>query len=224
MLRLFVLLLILANGLYFAWTDNLLRPYGFAPTAQREPQRIAQQIHPQAVRVVAPADAKRADAQLQAELASKECLQAGPFSDEQATVVRTALEAALPAGTWQLQVNQIAERWIVYMGKFSSAESLAKKREELAVMHLTLHSLKNPDLQIGLSLGGFDNQADAQAELARLNLRGIRTARVVQESPARQQTLLRLPAVTAELKAQLSALQPALAGLTLQTCAVAPKP
>lgn len=63
------------------------------------------------------------------------------------------------------------------MGKFANAEGLAKKREELA-MRLVPQGLNNADLEIGLSLGGFDSQSAAQAELARLSLRGIRTARV----------------------------------------------
>jgi hypothetical protein len=78
--------------------------------------------------------------------------------------------------------------------------------------------LNNPSLEIGLSLGGFDNQAAAQAELARLILRGIRTARVVQERDQEQQTLLKLPALTQEMKLHLNDLKPALAGRTLRAC------
>jgi hypothetical protein len=78
--------------------------------------------------------------------------------------------------------------------------------------------LKNPDLEIGLSLGGFETQDGALAELARLNLRGIRTARVVQESLPGQQTSLKLPALTQEMKMHLGDLKPALAGKSLHSC------
>jgi hypothetical protein len=44
MLRLLVLALLLANGVYFAWGNSLLLPYGFGPTQQGEPQRLSQQI------------------------------------------------------------------------------------------------------------------------------------------------------------------------------------
>jgi hypothetical protein len=54
MLRLLVLLLILANGLYFAWSEGMLRAYGFAPAQQREPQRLTQQVRPEAIRVLTP--------------------------------------------------------------------------------------------------------------------------------------------------------------------------
>lgn len=218
MLRLFVLTLILANGAYFAWSQGMLRSYGFAPTSQREPQRLAQQVRPEALRILTPAEIKRVEAQAQADLAPKECLQAGPFDDAQAAELRKVLETALAPGSWQLQVSTVPARWIVYMGKFASAEGLAKKREELAVMRLVPQSLNNPSLEIGLSLGGFDSQAAAQAELARLILRGIRTARVVQERDQEQQTLLKLPALTQEMKLHLNDLKPTLAGRTLRAC------
>lgn len=218
MLRLLVLILILSNGVYFAWSEGMLQPYGFAPNQQRELQRLAQQVNPEALRVLTSSEAKRTEAMVVTDLAHKECLQAGPFDDAQAGVLRTALEATLAPGTWQLQMTQVPARWIVYMGKFSSAQALEKKREELAAMRLVPQALSNPDLEIGLSLAGFDSQADAQAELSRLNLRGIRTAKVVQERPEGQQTVLKLPALTSDMKAHLTELKPALSGRSLKAC------
>lgn len=49
-----MLLLVLANAGYFAWSKNLLAPYGFAPASQSEPHRLAQQIHPEALRITVP--------------------------------------------------------------------------------------------------------------------------------------------------------------------------
>jgi hypothetical protein len=218
MLRLFVLILILVNGVYFAWSEGMLRPAGFGPAQQQEPQRLSQQIKPDAVRVLTPQEFKRIEGQMQADLVPKECLQAGPFDDAQAGVLRHALESALPPGTWQLDSVRVAARWIVYMGKFANAEGLAKKREELSAMRLVAQSLSNPELEIGLSLGGFDTQVAANAELAKLNLRGIRTAKVVLEHPEGQQTQLKLPAVTSELKPRLGDLKVALAGKALRPC------
>ena len=61
-MRLLVLFLILANGLYFAWSDGWLRAYGFAPAPQSEPQRMAQQIRPEALRVLTPSEFRRVEA------------------------------------------------------------------------------------------------------------------------------------------------------------------
>ena len=51
MLRLTVLLLLLANGGYFAWSQGLLLPWGYGPLQQSEPQRLRQQIRPEALRI-----------------------------------------------------------------------------------------------------------------------------------------------------------------------------
>lgn len=218
MLRLLVLLLILVNGVYFAWGEGMLRAYGFAPAQQSEPQRLVQQIHPEALRTLTPDEFKRVEAQVQADLAPKECLQAAPFDDAQATTLRHALESAFAPGSWQLDAVVVPARWIVYMGKYANADALAKKRGELAAMNVVAQSVNSPALEMGLSLGAFETQADATAELNRLSLRGIRTARVVQEILQGPQSQLKLPALTPEMKARLNDLKPALAGRPLKSC------
>lgn len=218
MLRLFVLILMLANGLYFAWSEGYLRAYGFAPAQQREPQRMVQQIRPEAIQMLTSVEARRADAQAQADQVPKECLLAEPFDDAQAATLRQALETTLSPGSWQINTVAVSARWIVYMGKFASAEQLSKKRDELAAMRLVPQSLNNPDLELGFSLGGFDTQAEATAELTKLSLRGIRTAKVVQERQEGNQNQLRLPAVTTDIRNRLADLKTALAGRVLRSC------
>jgi hypothetical protein len=218
MLRLLVLLLILANGVYFAWSEGMLRAYGFAPAQQREPQRLAQQVRPDAIRVLTPAEFKRVEAQVHAELVPKECLMAGPFDDAQVASLRRVLESALAPDAWHIDTITVPARWIVYMGKFANAEALAKKQGELAAMKLVPQALTNPDLEIGLSLGGFATQAEATAELNKLTLRGIRTAKVLLERQEGKLSQLKLPAVTAEMKAQLADFKPSLAGKPLHSC------
>lgn len=218
MLRLLVLALILANGLYFAWGDGWLRPYGMGPAIQREPQRVSQQIKPDALRMLTPSEIKRVEAQVQADLAPKECLQAGPFDDAQVVQLRAALESAIGPDGWQFDTVVVPARWIVYMGKFANNDALAKKRSELQAMNLALHGLVNPALEIGLSLGSFESQAAANAELARLGARGIRTARVVQELAERRLNQVRLPATSEAMKQRLADVKPALAGKSWTAC------
>jgi cell division protein FtsN len=53
MLRWAVALLLLANGLYFAWMQGLLAAFGWPPPADpREPQRLERQIAPERVRLL----------------------------------------------------------------------------------------------------------------------------------------------------------------------------
>ena len=52
MLRLFVLVLVLLNGLYFVWSQGWLRIFDFAPAQQTEPHRMWEQINPDALRLL----------------------------------------------------------------------------------------------------------------------------------------------------------------------------
>ena len=218
MLRFLVLFLVLANGAYYAWSNGLLRGYGFAPASHAEPQRVAQQLRPEAIRLLKPDEAHRAEAAPPVAAKPAECLQAGVFSDAQTTRLRSTLESALPVGTWLLDGAVEPARWIVYMGKYPNADALAKKRAELASLNLRFEPLSNPSLEIGLSLGGFETQAAATAALAGLSQRGVRTARVVQERAEFRGSLLKIPAVDDAIKARLDEIKPLLAGKTLRTC------
>ncbi|MFM6991896.1 MAG: SPOR domain-containing protein [Rhodoferax sp.] len=218
MLRLLVLVLLLANGLFFAWSNGLLRAYGFAPAPVSEPQRMTQQIRPDSIKLLNASEIKRVEAQVQADLAPKECLQAGPFEDAQLAALRKALESTLPSGAWKLETVKLPARWIVYMGKYATADLLTKKRTELTGMGIKSESVNNPALDIGLSLGGFDTEAAAKAELARLAPQGIRTAKVVQEREEGSASMLKLPALTEMLRAKLTDLKPVLAGKSFKTC------
>ena len=218
MLRLLLLALILANGAYYAWSHALLRAWGLAPALQSEPQRMAQQIKPDSLRVLSAAEIKTVEAQVAAEREPRTCLQAGPFDDTQAATLRHALDATLTGGTWQFDPVVIPARWIIYMGKYPNSELRQKKQAELAAMNLTTEPLQNPSLEIGLSLGGFDSQAAATARLGQLNQRGIHTAHVVQERTQFPANRLRLPSLTESQKSRLGEIKAALAGRTLTNC------
>ena len=218
MLRLLALALLLANGVYFAWGNGLLAPYGFGPTPQSEPQRLAQQIQPEAVKLLSAKEFKRIEDQIKEDQDRKECLQAGPFDEPQSTALRQALGDALPAEAWQLDEETISPRWIIYMGKYANADALAKKRAEVAAMNIKTEGLANASLEPGFSVGGFETKAEADAALARLSTRGLHTARVVQERMQSVVFQLKLPAVNAALKPKLADLSSALAGKTLHAC------
>ncbi|MCY7308519.1 MAG: SPOR domain-containing protein [Rhodoferax sp.] len=218
MLRFLVLLLLLLNATYFTWSHNLLRAYGFAPTAQTEPQRVAQQIRPELVRILTPDDARRADSNRPGAARPTECLLAGLFDDAQSAQVNQAAQALLPAGTWLLEPVAEPARWIIYLGKYPDANTLEKKRSELAALKLPFEALANPSLEFGLSLGGFATEAQARQELATLTQRGLRTATVVQERAERRGTLLRIPVADDAIRPQLEALKPALGAQALRAC------
>ncbi|MEO7941104.1 MAG: SPOR domain-containing protein [Burkholderiaceae bacterium] len=220
MLRLLVLLLVLINAGYYAWSHDMLRAYGFGPVHQEEPQRLSQQIRPDAL-VIGSANPQQPPPNPTAVVAppvAASCLQAGLFDATQAQALRQRIPSVLPDGAWSLDEVVVPPRWIVYMGKFADAQAVAKKRAELVALNLPVEPLLNPAFAPGLSLGGFDSQALAQAELAGLVKRGVRTAQVVQESAESRASMLRITPVDETVRARLDDLRPMLAGKTLQPC------
>lgn len=217
MLRLVVVLLVLANGGYFAWSQGWLRGYGLGPAPQREAFRLEQQVRPDAVQILSAAEALQAEAVPRASSAG-ECLQAGVFTDLQAAALRQAALAALPEGSWQMEATTEPARWIVYMGKYPDSATLARKRAELAALQLRFEPLSNAALAYGLSLGGFDTRAEAEAHLAVLGRRGVKTASVVQEHQELRGFRFKVPAADEALKARLGELRIPLVGKALRSC------
>ena len=218
MLRFFVLLLVLANGSYFAWSQGLLRAYGFAPAATNEPQRMAQQVQPEGLRVMTPDEVKRFEPAPQANVKAGECLQAGLFNEADSAALRSKLEATLPVGSWTLDAVVEPARWIVYMGKYPTPEALAKKRAELASKNVRFESVSNPALEPGISLGGYETQAAADIALDVLARRGVRTARVVQDRFEVSSALLKITAADEAIRAKLDDLKAALGSKPLKPC------
>lgn len=214
MLRLLVLLLLLVNAAYYAWSQNLLAPIGLAPEQQSEPQRLAQQIRPEAIRIVPGEEARRIEV---AAAKVPECLQAGLFTADQADSLKDAL-AGWPAGSWSIEPGSEPPRWIVYMGKLPDAAALDKKKAELRAMNVSFEPVANATLEPGLSLGGYPTEAAAKQQLEALTQKGVRTAKVVLERPEASGEVLKLPAVDDTLRARLDDLKSALAGKPLKTC------
>lgn len=225
MLRLIVLLLLLANGLYFAWSQGLLQIYGLAPVQQSEPQRLWQQLHPERIRLLSAEEIKRQDAQAAAvntAIKANECLQAGLFTEAQVAALRAAL-GALPSDSWRFEAGLEPARWIVYMGKFTDNELMNKKQAELRGLNIRLEPLGNPALAPGLSLGGFPTEAQARTALDQFAQRGVRTARVVQERAEVRGQWLMFPQADAALKQRLEAGKASLlAGQALRACPKSP--
>jgi hypothetical protein len=215
MLRLAVLVLALANAAYFAWSQGLLASWGIAPAQQSEPQRLEQQIKPQALRVLPLEEARRVE--LAASAKAAECLQAGPLEAGQLGAVKQVLDA-WPSDSWSLEPAVEPPHWIIYMGKYAGVEAVSRKKAELRQMGISFEPLSNPALEPGLSLGGFASQQDATAQMDSLVQRGVHTAKVVQERPESRGQLLKLLAVDDLVRTRLDDLKPALAGKPLRAC------
>ena len=217
MLRLIVLVLLLANGGYYAWSQGLLLPWGLGPAQQAEPQRLQQQVRPEAVRVLKPEELRRFEAQLAQAPRPPECLASAMLDDAQVAPLRSVLES-WPAGSWSLEAVAEPARWIVYMGKYADVEAVARKRAELRQLGISFEAPPSPELEPGLSLGTFPSEAAANQQLAGLGAKGVRTARVLQARPEHRGQRLLLPAVDDTLRPRLEELKAPLASKPLRPC------
>jgi len=185
---------------------------GLGQTTQREPERLQRQVHPEWVQVLpapaASAALAAADAAASAARATH-CLQAGPFANGEAEVAeRTLRDAGIAPAAWQAIRTEAPGAYMVYMGRYGDRELLQRKRDEVRRMRLEVEELRSPpELVPGLSLGRFDGKPAADAALARMVQRGVRTARVIMLRAPQNQTLIRLPAADGTLRARLAGLR-----------------
>ena len=220
-MRFLVAALLLANLAFYAWTQGWLDDVvGVRAAGEREPERLARQVHPELIRSLSSieAAASRAASAVADALGTAGangetapvCLQAGPFTPAEIVPAEAALVAALPAPAAGRYANVRSEQpgvWLVYMGRFADVEAVRQKEEELGRIHVAYEELLEPsELAPGLSLGRYDSKAAAEAALNRLVQRGVRTGRVAQLVPPGVVHRLRVEHADAALKAQLAAL------------------
>lgn len=203
MLRALVVLLLLANGLYFAWVSGWL---GAAPRqAEREPQRLAAQVTPEAVTVLPP---KRASAAVQAAReAALVCLESGPFEEPQLGQAEYRLAEALVAPDAVQRIEPgTPVQWIVFGGRYPEAGPRNSREDELRRLGLKFERLTSPpELAPGFVLSRHDSREAAEAWLKEKTPGALRGARVVSLPGPAQGTLLRVPRLGPEQAEKLLA-------------------
>lgn len=217
------MLLLLANAGLWAWRHGTFGnvPGGSETDAGREPQRLAQQVEPERLRLLNPPGSPPAN------LAAEPETPASAAPDPTETPPTPAAEAppvaAEPRACWQLAAlppaqaeslrrtadgetglrgrsTEVAatlpERWIVYLGTFPSAEALQRRRAELRQAGLDQREVNAPALSPGLALGTYSTEDAARKALQDTQRQGVRDARVVQERPETRVITLRWPDLT----------------------------
>jgi hypothetical protein len=211
-LRVWVLLLLLANLGFFVWSQGALDGMlGLRAGGDREPERLARQFQPQTVRIVPPAEVGAV-----ASGAEPACLEAGPYSQADAALAEGVLQLALPSGSWARRDVEQPGQWLVYLGRFASAEALQKKAEELRRLQAPVDDVQSPpELAPGLSLGRFDSRTAAEQVLAQWTQRGLRGARVVTLSEPATMVALRVDRADPALAARVAAVSAEVKGQPL---------
>jgi hypothetical protein len=206
MLRAVVALLLLANLVFFGWSQGWLAPVLGAPhQGEREPERLAAQVHPELVTVL---PAKAASAAVAAARAVT-CLEAGPLAEADLPAAEAAL-APLPAASWTREPAAPPPLWLLYAPRAADAAARRAREAELRRLGLTFEALAAPAAPTewagALVLSRHASRAEAEAALAALPAastpKGLRVG-TLPAPPAQQ--WLRVPRADAELAARLQA-------------------
>ncbi len=136
-------------------------------------------------------------------------MEAGPFTAAEQPQVEATLKPVLAANSWTTDNVLVPGVWLTYMGPYTDADMLARKLTELRrIRGLNFEEINTPaSLAPGLSLGRYNHLEEANAALANLKLRGIRTARVVTLRPAMEVQVVRVAQADIKTQVALSALK-----------------
>jgi cell division protein FtsN len=239
MLRLVVLVLLLANLVYYAWTAGHLRELVPISPTQREPERLARQVRPDLLQLdsgpaaaPAPAPAPQPSAPAPAPSPSatpastalagsaRSCLEIGPYTEAEYTGVQAVFATALEGVDWTARREERGGVFLVYLGRYASREALLRRQDELRQAGIRSDEIRSsPELEPGLSLGRFTSREQAERRALELADRGVRAARVITITPAAVRVQVRIPAASAELQGRLEALAPRLMGRRPAACA-----
>lgn len=234
MLRRLVLLLLLANAGFFAWTQGWLVPWLPPPGDRREPERLALQVHPERITVLSAGAASAALAAAVAAASAAQageeppplCLEAGPFTEAAARAAEALLaEHGVPDGAVVRELVARSHTWGVVIGRFAEREALRARAEELTRLKVRFEEIGTPPaLAPGLRLGNFSDRYGAETALAGLVAKGVRDARVVPLPLGATQQWLRAPKADAELQTRLKSLPPERLERAFEACVARPPP
>ena len=219
MLKALVVILLLANAAFFAWTQGWLdSAVGARAVGDRDTQRLAQQVRPDSVRVLPAQEPPRPKPVTR-------CLEAGPFDAAQLSAAEAALAASPAASALAGRVSRLSTEtpgaWMVAVGRAAPHEAQLKKLAELKRLDIAVEIVKSASgTDETLSIGKFDSLAAAKAALEPLAARGVRTGRVVEISPASEVSHLRVDEATPTEATALEALPEGTAGKGFVSCEI----
>lgn len=218
-MRVLCLFLLFANLVYFAAERGDVKLFG---SRQREPQRMAAQIAPEAVRILAPAAVAQleASARQPAAAPAQACLEVGGYAADETARVEGALGGLGLGAALTTRKAEEPTSFMVYIPPQGSMDAAQRKLEELRRLGVTDYAIlqDNGPLRFGVSLGVFRSEESAQKRLAELAAQGVRTARAGPRPGGRTLTWYQVRNVDAALKARLDQLDAVLAPHAWEPC------
>ncbi|MDT8999545.1 hypothetical protein RQP53_09725 [Paucibacter sp. APW11] len=199
MLRTLVLLLLLANALFFSWSRGWLD--SIAPAhGEREPERLQRQQHPERLQVLNDRDA--------AALQQRSCLEIGPLRGEEPLKNAQAMlaKAGIASSEWQDQRSDLAGVWAVATIKFPNKEFGQRKEETYHRLKINFEYLSGmPEEMPSMLLSRHPSEKAAEAAVEAMSQRALKGLRVLQLQAPQTVHLLQFPRADGALRGQLAA-------------------
>lgn len=200
MLRALVILALLANLAFWAWHhEGVAQALGLPRHSEREPERVAHQINPQAVRLLGASAA--------AGPAAAPCMQTPALTPDAAAALGRALrQAGLAAERWAELRRESGGRWAIVLGQGESPARLQRRLTQLE--SLSLDGLAPEFTASHLRLGSYASSEAAEQQLAAWRRQGLQGAQVLVLEAPRTEVRLRADHLDAERWAALQAATP----------------
>lgn len=218
-MRALFLLLVLANVAFYVWSR-------FGDAADHAPP-AARQIEPHKLKIIAPADlpkpvpvAKKPAPPAPTPTPALACLEWGSFTVADAPRYEKALEPlSLGERLAQRRTEELAGWW-VYIPSQRNRPGAQRKAAELKKLGIDEFFVvqEEGEHRWALSLGVFRTEEAAQAHLAALRTRGVRTARVGTRETMVPKIWLQVKSVDAPLAARLKEIAARVEGSELKNC------
>jgi hypothetical protein len=148
------------------------------------------------------------------------CLELGAFNPVDAPRVQQALDPlALGSRLSQRRADEVASYW-VYIPPLRSRQSANLKAAELKKLGIDDFFVVQEDskFRLAVSLGVFKTEEAANARLAQLRKKGVRTARVAPKETSVQKVYFAIREVPDALVAKLNDLRQGFPGTELKDC------
>ena len=213
-MRLAALLLLLANALFLAWGR-------FAPaSASAEPQLIAQQIHPETIKLLSHEQVGALKARSDGPGVDASCLEWGAFGPGELARAQVEAEAIGPRGSVSQKMVEEAAGWWVYLPPQANRQGANQKVAELKRLGIEDYFIVQEEgkLRFAISLGVYRTEEAARARLDQVRGKGARSAAMGIRQTAVHKVYLQLRQWPEDAQSQLSGLRDTHPGTDVRAC------
>ena len=214
-MRVFLLLLVFANLMFFAWVKFL------APQGSVESHLVEQQINRDAIRLLGPAQVAALTVARKEAAKSIVCMEWGAINTADVSKAEAALADLVPGGRIsQRRADETAKFW-VFMPPQPTRQAAQQKAGELRRLGVQELFLLQDDAKgrFFISLGVFRSEEAARSRLEELRKQGVRTAQAGPRDTPVQRVYFQIRDVNDALTAKLDDIRQGFVGSEVKVCA-----